>query len=132
VSALGDRTAAWIQYNVADGSISDLAQEVAWIARLSLPLRNFASASTVRRAMDSITMKLDGTQAAAPTVARRRAALFSVLEYAVELELLPSNQLKQLKLPRPIRCASGRPSGRRQPRPSPDPLECRAERLPIP
>jgi len=67
----------------------EFAEEVAWITRRSLPLRNFASASTVRRAMDSITMKLDGTQAAAPTVARRRAALFSVLEYAVELELLP-------------------------------------------
>jgi len=80
----------------------EFAEEVAWITRRSLPLRNFASASTVRRAMEAITMKLDGTPAAAPSVARRRAALFSVLEYAVELELLPSNQLKQLKLPRPI------------------------------
>jgi len=80
----------------------EFAEEVAWITRRSLPLRNFASASTVRRAMEAITMKLDGTPAAAPTVARRRAALFSALEYAVELELLPSNQLKQLKLPRPI------------------------------
>ena len=80
----------------------EFAEEVAWITRRSLPLRSFASASTVRRAMDAITMKLDGTPAAAPTVARRRAALFSALEYAVELELLPSNQLKQLKLPRPI------------------------------
>jgi len=80
----------------------EFAEEVAWITRRSLPLRNFASASTVRRAMEAITMKLDGTPAAAPSVARRRAALFSALEYAVELELLPSNQLKQLKLPRPI------------------------------
>ena len=80
----------------------EFAEEVAWITRRSLPLRSFASASTVRRAMESITLKLDGTPAAAPTVARRRAALFSALEYAVELELLPSNQLKQLKLPRPI------------------------------
>ena len=52
--------------------------------------------------MDAITVKLDGTQAAAPTVARRRAALFSALQYAVELELLPNNPLKQLKLRRPI------------------------------
>jgi integrase len=80
----------------------EFAEEVAWISSRSLPLRRLASASTVRRAMDAITMKLDGTPAAAPTVARRRAALFSALEYAVELELLPSNQLKQLKLPRPI------------------------------
>ena len=88
---------------VEDADVPDeFAEEIAWITRRSLPLRNFASASTVRRAMEAITMKLDRTPAAAPTVARRRAALFSVLEYAVELELLPSNQLKQLKLPRPI------------------------------
>src|SRR5665648_417966 len=68
---------------------SEFAPELAWIARRSLPLRSFASPSTVRRAMDAITVKLDGAQAAAPTVARRRAALFSALEYAVELELLP-------------------------------------------
>ena len=47
-------------------------------------------------------MKLNGAAAAAPTVARKRAALFSALQYAVELELLPNNPLKQLKLRRPI------------------------------
>ena len=52
--------------------------------------------------MDAISVKLDGTAAAAPTVARKRAALFSALQYAVELELLPNNPLKQLKLPRPF------------------------------
>ena len=81
---------------------SEFAQEAAWIARRSIPLRSFASPAIVRRAMDAITVKLDGTQAAAPTVARRRAALFSALQYAVELELLPNNPLKQLKLRRPI------------------------------
>ena len=74
---------------------SDFAQEVAWIAKRSIPLRSFASPSTVRRAMDAITVKLDGTAAAAPTVARRRAAPFSALLYAIELELLPNNPLKQ-------------------------------------
>lgn len=81
---------------------TEIAQEVTWIARRSLPLRSFASPTTVRRAMEAITLKLDGTAAAAPTVARRRAALFSALQYAVELELLPNNPLKQLKLRRPI------------------------------
>jgi hypothetical protein len=47
-------------------------------------------------------VKLSGAAAAAPTVARKRAALFSALQYAVELEFLPHNQLKQLKLRRPI------------------------------
>jgi hypothetical protein len=82
------------------------AQEVAWIAKRSMPLRSFASPSTVRRAMNAISLKLDGTAPAAPTVARRRAALFSALQYAVELELLPNNPLKQLKLRRPIVAAA--------------------------
>ena len=47
-------------------------------------------------------MKLNGAAAAAPTVARKRAALFSALRYAVELEFLLQNQLKQLTLRRPI------------------------------
>ena len=62
----------------------------------------FTSPSTVRSAMQAITVKLDGTAAAASTVARRRAALLSALQYAVELELLPNDPLKQLKIPRPI------------------------------
>lgn len=41
--------------------------------------------------MKAISVKLDGTAAAAPTDARKRAALFSALQYAVELELLPHN-----------------------------------------
>ena len=81
---------------------TDFTQAVTWIAKRSLPLGSFASPSTVRRAMNAISMKLDGTEAAAPTVARRRAALFSALQYALELELLPNNPLKQLKLRRPI------------------------------
>lgn len=81
---------------------SEIAEEVAWIARRSLPLASFASPSTVRRATEAVSAKLNGTAAAAPTVARKRAALFSTLQYAVELELLPHNPLKQLKLRRPI------------------------------
>jgi len=38
----------------------------------------------------------------APTVARKRAALFSAPQYAVELELLPHNPLEHVKLRRPI------------------------------
>jgi hypothetical protein len=52
--------------------------------------------------MEAISVKLDGTAAAAPTVARKRAALFSALQFAVELDLLLQNPLKQLKLRRPI------------------------------
>ena len=48
-------------------------------------------------------MKLNGAAAAAPTVARKRAALFSALQYAVELEFLPHNQRHRLlELRRPI------------------------------
>ena len=61
-------------------------------------------------------MKLDGTAAATPTVARKRAALFSALQYAVELELLPNKPLEHVKLPRPIivQAVDRRRGGRRQ------------------
>jgi hypothetical protein len=45
---------------------SEIAEEVAWIATRSLPLRSFASPSTVRRAMEAIIVKLDVTAAATP------------------------------------------------------------------
>ena len=90
-------------YSIEDAEVpGEFTQELVWIASRSLPLRSFASPATVRRAMDAISVKLDGAAAAAPTVARRRAALFSAIQYAVELELLPSNPLRQLKLRRPI------------------------------
>jgi integrase len=53
--------------------------------------------------LNRLARRQDGSPAAASTVARKRATLHSVLQYAVELELFPSNPLKrvQWKAPQP-------------------------------
>jgi hypothetical protein len=43
------------------------------------------STPEVRRLLDGLAVKLDGTAAATATVRRKRAALYNALGYAVEL-----------------------------------------------
>jgi hypothetical protein len=44
----------------------------------------------LRRALDTIALTIDGKPAAATTVARKRAVFYGVLNYAVELDILPA------------------------------------------
>jgi len=74
----------------------EFAPAVRWIEGNSLPLTAVAEARTLRRALTAIALKLDGTAAASSTVRRKRSALFSVLQYAVELELLPANPMERI------------------------------------
>ena len=47
--------------------------------------------------IDALGRKLDGKPAATQTYRRRRAVVFNALEYAVELEVLPSNPLSRVR-----------------------------------
>ncbi|HEY5986250.1 MAG TPA: hypothetical protein VIV12_07740 [Streptosporangiaceae bacterium] len=49
-----------------------------------------------RRALEALTLRLDGTRAAAATITRKRAVLYNCLGYAVELGLLPANPLDSI------------------------------------
>ncbi len=69
---------------------------VQWIEDHSVPVQQLADARTLRGALDALAVKLDGTPAAPSTVRRKRSALYSALEYAVELELLETNPLDKL------------------------------------
>jgi integrase len=51
----------------------------------------------MRAVLDQLAQKLDGGQAAAATVRRKRAVLFNAIEYAVELKLLTKNPIPSLK-----------------------------------
>jgi hypothetical protein len=53
--------------------------------------------SRVHELIDALGRKLDGQPAATQTYRRRRAVVFNVLEYAVELEVLPSNPLTRVR-----------------------------------
>lgn len=67
-----------------------------WLARSTPDVRTLDDAAVVRRALDAISLRRDGTPAAASTVARKRAALSAVLGYAVELRLLDTHPLKRV------------------------------------
>ena len=72
----------------------DMAAE--WLARMSLPLSALAKPRNLRRALDALTIKLDGTAAAATTIRRKRAVFNNALQYAVEIEELPANNLSRV------------------------------------
>lgn len=83
----------------------DLFTTFAWLERVSPRLVELEDAALLRQALDRLSLKKDGTSAAASTTARKRATLHSVLEYAVELENFSSNPLKR------VRWRSQRPAG---------------------
>src|SRR5262245_35666281 len=47
----------------------------------------------IRCALDALALTLDGQPAAATTIARKRAVFYGVLNYAVELDILPANPI---------------------------------------
>src|SRR5690606_21464272 len=50
----------------------------------------------IRSALDALALKMDGTPAAAKTVARKRAIFYGTLNYAVELDILPANPIERV------------------------------------
>jgi len=52
--------------------------------------------SLIRRALDALAVTLDGRPAAATTIARKRAVFYGVLNYAVELDILPANPIGKI------------------------------------
>jgi hypothetical protein len=55
--------------------------------RRSLPLTRLEEPQVTRRALEALTLRLDGTRAAANTTTRKRAVFYNALGYAVELGL---------------------------------------------
>ena len=49
----------------------------------------------IRQALDALTLTMDGKPAAATVVARKRSVFYGVLNYAVELDILPANPVEQ-------------------------------------
>ncbi|MFF0152622.1 tyrosine-type recombinase/integrase [Micromonospora sp. NPDC005203] len=72
---------------------ADLAAAVKWLKANTLALTELANAATIRKALDTLATRLDGGPAAANTVARKRAVLYSALKYAVELRYLDAHPM---------------------------------------
>lgn len=68
-----------------------------WLERNTVPLTSLADRAIARRALDALARRKDGNAASATTVNRKRAVLFNVLEYAVELGYFEANPLRAVK-----------------------------------
>jgi len=60
-------------------------------------VRKLSEPQVVLGALDALTVRLDGSRAAAATVARKRAVFHDVMGFAVELGLLPANPVSQVR-----------------------------------
>jgi integrase len=67
-----------------------------WLTDHSLPLAELQRFAQLRAALEALALTLDGKPAAATTVRRKRAVFHNALQYAVEIEALPANNLDKV------------------------------------
>lgn len=75
---------------------AEVAAALGWLERASLPLTELEKPRNVRLALDALTLRLDGTAAAATTIHRKRSVFYNVLGYAAEVEELSANSLDRV------------------------------------
>jgi integrase len=75
----------------------EIERALAWVAAHTLPVSRLEDVAMLRQALDTLSLKLDGKQAAAKTVTRKRAVLYNALDYAVEVKALGANNLGAVK-----------------------------------
>ncbi|MDH6107988.1 tyrosine-type recombinase/integrase [Kitasatospora sp. GAS1066B] len=76
---------------------AEVAKALAWVARNSLDVSELEEAKVARRMLAALSVKLDGTKAAASTIRRKRAILGHVIGLAIEDGLLAANPLSAVQ-----------------------------------
>jgi integrase len=76
---------------------AEIEQALKWVQANTLPTSRLNDVAKLREVLDQISLKLDGKQAAAKTVNRKRAVVYNALEYAEELKLVTANRLSEVK-----------------------------------
>ncbi|MYT72448.1 MULTISPECIES: site-specific integrase [unclassified Streptomyces] len=75
----------------------EIAAALVWLSKASLPVAELSEGTRAQDLVDALTRRLDGKPAATQTYRRRRAVVFNVLQYAVELGALTVNPLSQVR-----------------------------------
>lgn len=75
----------------------EIERALKWVAAHTLPVSRLEDVALLRNALDALALKLDGKQASAKTVMRKRAVLYNALDYAIELKALAMNNLAAVK-----------------------------------
>ncbi|PRX47072.1 phage integrase family protein [Prauserella shujinwangii] len=73
------------------------AEIVSWLVRNSRPLYELTETPVIRDVLDALTVKLDGSPVSEKLYRRKRSALYNLLSYAVERELIPDNPIVRVK-----------------------------------
>jgi len=76
---------------------STAAQILNWAQQASLPVGCLSEPAVLRTALEALTLRLDGSRAAANTITRKRAVLHGALSDAAESGLLPDNPLDSIR-----------------------------------
>ena len=79
----------------------ELRDVIDWLKGRSPALASLNEAPSLHSALHRLALKQDGRPAAASTLARKRATLHNVLDYAFQLGEFPSNPLERVKSARP-------------------------------
>ncbi|HYT87423.1 MAG TPA: tyrosine-type recombinase/integrase [Gemmataceae bacterium] len=74
-----------------------LAAAATWAQRNTVALGDLGDPDTLRRVLNQLARKLDGTPAAATVVARKRAVLFNLLGYAVDKKHFAMNPMLSMR-----------------------------------
>jgi integrase len=75
----------------------DVEDVLSWLSRNTRQVKELADPVLSRRLLAAATSRLDGTRAASTSVRRNRAVLLNALDYAVELGLLDTNPVKNIR-----------------------------------
>lgn len=81
---------------------TEFAQAIRWAIKHSPTVEEVAQSPRLRRVLDGLTVRLDGQPASPSTVARKRSALYSALQYAVEVEVLPVHPMDRVSWRPPV------------------------------
>lgn len=85
---------------------ADVERAISWIKSASLPLRRLDDAAVTRKALNALSMLLDGSRARPSTITRKRATFYNALRYAVELGRIDMNPLDRVQWKVPKRVES--------------------------
>ncbi len=81
----------------ADLPAIGLAAAITWIEHNTVPLSDLGDPDTLRRVLNQLARRQDGSPAAATVIARKRAVLFNLLGYAVDKKYFPMNPLATIR-----------------------------------
>jgi integrase len=75
----------------------EIEHALRWVQANTMTVACLDDDAMVRKVLETMSLKLDGRQAAAKTVYRKRAVLHNALEYAKELKLITGNRLPEVR-----------------------------------